>query len=489
MRHARTNDIWRALFSRNDLPIRKIKVVFDDVTEIGSQTIEIQSPISLICGENGVGKSSLLWVLYRALASNVPVNGMHRTAPPKLASGKIQKVEVSIASENDVKVFSNVLDAYNALDTLKRSPEPPVIFIDPTFQIPELVRAIRSDNNFSDLLEGVEAAEFQGNELALISNLVGKGYQRVKVYEIENYAGYEVFPYFRVAVGGRDYGSEEMGLGELSLLKMYWALSSINRPSIVLIEEPETFIAPRSQRALVDLIAKFCNEKKLLSVISTHSGIIAERVPNSHLSLITKGTPNVIISSNPAANLLVERLGLFTHKNAVLLVEDVGAKALLQSLLEENNSRLASGCEIAIAGSESHITFALKSMPKDNPVRFRLVGVYDGDAKNIKAVTDADVIWPKLFLPGDECPEILIYRHVNDLGYEAVAQELGKAVVDVATAFGGADGKNHHDWLNEVCASLKISITEFFQRLAASWGERNKEEAQKLITQIKAAIV
>jgi energy-coupling factor transporter ATP-binding protein EcfA2 len=464
-----------------------VKIKFSDVIELGSRELTINSPLSIICGENGVGKSSLLWIIYRALSAEARVEGGHRSLPPKLPSGTVDSVELSLQLPTGVRSFTNLSEAYKELDDDNDSP--PVVFIDPTFQIPELVRTIRADNNFTDLLEGVKPLEMDKDNLELVCVLVGKAYGKISIYEIENYAEYEVFPYFKVETDGVTYGSENMGLGELSLLYTFWKISTIDRPSIVLLEEPETFVAPRSQRALIDIAAKFTNDKKLFVIISSHSGIIAGRVPNTHLNLVTKGNPNVVIAPNPAAHLLIERLGLFSYKSAVLLVEDASAKALLSAILFNQDSRLASSCEISIAGSDSEITTALKSLPSNNLNRFRLVGVYDGDARNKPEIRNAEVVWPKIFLPGDACPEIMIQVHVRSLGIGSVAKELARTEVAVETAFGGAAGKNHHDWLLEVCAALRMDIDEFFERLTPSWILANEALATGFAQQIKAAIL
>ena len=487
LRNAKTNDVWRKLYSRKDLPLGKVKIKFSGVTELGSRELTILPPISLICGENGVGKSSLLWIIYRALCPEARIEGGHRSLPPKLPSGSVDSIEISLQLPTGTKTFTDLDEAYKELGD--ENDKPTVIFIDPTFQIPELVRTIRADNNFADLLEGVKPLELDEDNLELVCVLVGKAYEKVSVYEVENYAEYEVFPYFKVEASGAAYGSESMGLGELSLLYMFWILSTIDKPSIVLLEEPETFVAPRSQRALIDIAAKFTSEKKLFLIISSHSGIIAGRVPNTHLNLVTKGNPNVVIAPNPAAHLLIERLGLFSYKSAVLLVEDASAKALLSAILFNQDSRLASSCEIAIAGSDSEITTALKALPNKNLNRFRLVGVYDGDARNKPEIRDAAVAWPKIFLPGDTCPETMIQLHVRSLGIATVATELARSEVDVETAFGGAAGKNHHDWLIEVCAALRMEVDEFFERLAPSWVLANEASAAELSQQIKTALL
>ena len=52
-----------------------------------------------------------------------------------------------------------------------------------------------------------------------------------------------------------------MGLGEVSALYIYWCLSRAAENSILIVDEPETYLAHNSQSALIDVLAKFCSEK------------------------------------------------------------------------------------------------------------------------------------------------------------------------------------------------------------------------------------
>lgn len=60
-----------------------------------------------------------------------------------------------------------------------------------------------------------------------------------------------------------------MGLGELSYI--YWCLVRAPEHSILIVDEPETYLAHYSQTALLDVLAMFCSEKSIWGVIATHS--------------------------------------------------------------------------------------------------------------------------------------------------------------------------------------------------------------------------
>ena len=92
--------------------------------------------------------------------------------------------------------------------------------------------------------------------------------------------------YFEVTTEGVTYGSEMMGLGELALHLMLWHLERVEPQSIMLIEEPETHISPRSQQALLNVLARASARKKLWVIVTTHSAGIVARIPREHIRLV-----------------------------------------------------------------------------------------------------------------------------------------------------------------------------------------------------------
>ncbi len=123
-------------------------------------------------------------------------------------------------------------------------------WFDPTLQIPYLLHILRHDKSLSDLWEGVKPRQLTEAELEDVSALVGRTYSQLSIYEIGDYKDHDVVPYFRATSHGETYGAEEMGLGELSLLFMYWMLGRISPASALLIEEARDFYcAPFSANA------------------------------------------------------------------------------------------------------------------------------------------------------------------------------------------------------------------------------------------------
>src|SRR5207249_4749613 len=104
-----------------------------------------------------------------------------------------------------------------------------------------------------------------------------KEYSECKIFEVPEYDEIEKFPYFKATSNGVSYGSETMGQGELSLLIVLWELLTLPKNSILLLEEPETHVSPRSQEALMNVIAQNIVEKGIWTIVTTHSPVIVSK--------------------------------------------------------------------------------------------------------------------------------------------------------------------------------------------------------------------
>lgn len=464
MRLARSNDIWRDLFKKVDRPIQQVTVFYKETPDGPELQLSLSAPISLLCGENGVGKSRAMRAFHQALGGELNgsdfrprigpvapiVNNTHAVLHRVLEGGKIgDEFEVNGAKE--------------LADYLKDPAGDCMIYwFDPTVQIPYLLHILRHDTSLSDLWEGVDPKRLKASEIEDISALVGRTYSSVEFFEIADYKEHEVVPYFRVTCNGSTYGAEEMGLGELSLMFFYWMLSRIGFGAVLLLEEPETFVAPKSQRSMIDSVALAAHEKSLFVAVTSHSGIITERVPNSHIDFVSRHGKDVSFLRRPPRNILIDRLALAPPRSLILLVEDESAALFAKALLESGNSKYMSHCGIFIAGSDGEITTVLELIQPRNPLAVAIIGLFDGDKRKD---LPKKLNWPTMCLVGDLPPE-QVAKQFLESKRDNLEQLLNRPKDRLLAAFGAVDGQNYHDWLVGLCASLQMSLEELFRRIA-----------------------
>ncbi|MEW9095380.1 MAG: AAA family ATPase [Clostridiaceae bacterium] len=101
-----------------------------------------------------------------------------------------------------------------------------------------------------------------------------------------------------------------MGIEEHFLFYLYWTFSRIDKDSVILIEEPETFISISSQQCLMNHIAYKASEMGLAIVITTHSPFIIKQVKREHINIISRYGTNVYISRAELEQSAFKILGL-----------------------------------------------------------------------------------------------------------------------------------------------------------------------------------
>ena len=353
-------------------------------------------------------------------------------------------------------------------------------WLDPSSLAGRYISQIGVDKNFADLLEAVTPQHLDAEELAIANYLVGKSYSDVSIYEIVDYAGFERFPYFKTTAAGVTYGSDGMGRGELSLLLVYWTLRDLPRDSILVLEEPETHVSPKSQDCLMNIVAKFSLEKGIWAIVTTHSPTIIRRIPPEHVRLLARGTGVADVHENVSKTDIALLLGGGVRLSGAFLVEDQAAKDFLTALLDEKAPALLKQYEIVSADSEARITAILKNMPNTGDW-LTLVGVYDGDMR--AGVTGQDFNWPFRFLPGTAAPEELIVALVRAAtdSADSLAAELHKTSAQVTVALDHAIGFDPHDFFTELAKALNVHISAIRAASTRIWLHNTENAAAVVI--------
>ncbi len=357
-----------------------------------------------------------------------------------------------------------------------------VVFLDLGVTCPEWLTLLARTANLDELLASLAPAISARDALDEVCYLVGKDYVERLVYEIDE-LGEDSIPYFNVRTSAAQYASEDMGLGELALHVLYWQLSSAPQNSIVLIEEPETFASPRSQRALVDLVCKYCETRGLCVVITSHSLGIVGRLPIGHVRLLFQGGTGAGVVTPPRPHQLNEVLGVPVRPVALLLVEDDAARMLTALLIDKLDPDLRFVVQVQPVDGADGINAALKGFPENQLIR--LVGVYDGGYE----VNATGHHWPHVNLPGADGPERTLRQalagRTRDLAVLARRDEE-----DVEIALGTVEGFDDHDWARALAERLAISIDRLFEHLLDVWLSvgANRDAANRFCSEVKGLV-
>ncbi|MCC2339652.1 AAA family ATPase [Bacillus tropicus] len=463
MRSAKIGDYWRRTYKRN-YRIKLSHFKFSNLRGIGQGEINFHGGLTAICGANGAGKTTLLSAL-------VGIIKPEEAEDSSIINLKLEGADLTICIEKEGSDAITV--NYNNGELMyenKGYEELEMTWIDLSAYGPNLLQYFTEVTNLQEHLESVDSYTLNEKELNSISYILGRKYDTCSFYELE-IDGSEI-PYFEVSVNGLTYGTESMGLGEVSALYIYWCLSRAAENSILIVDEPETYLAHNSQSALIDVLAKFCSEKSIWGIVATHSFAILNRIPSEHVKLLSRVGNNVRISSHENSQIYLQALGMPAKKSGIILVEDRAAREISKLLINTFAPHVSAEFEIIDVGSVEDIKRCLKFPRVGNWIK--IIGLFDGDQHTLSETYN----WPYTFLPGSLPPEKLL-KLSTEKQIDLLSQKLNRDSNDVHIILSVIDGLDHHDWLEELYKKLGIDYNYLIKCLFDVFLVENEEEAWK----------
>ncbi len=466
MRNAKAEDYWRKL---------KKKRLKSFIKEInlggynGINNIEMSQGIYCLCGLNGVGKSTIIAAMKDVIGLKVSKQDRIKIGNNSF-SGKIfvKSKEYFCENEEGKRLCDQVLLEEN------------IIYLD-FAQAINVLSFYYDQENLEELIEQSDENEFV-NEIAEINYLVGRDYEKVSVMEFEDIEKLGTIPFFKVVGDGCTYDTRKMGMGEHFLLYMYWALYRAPKSSIIIIEEPESFVGIKSQTNFMNILARICLEKECSFVLTTHSPYILERIENENISIIGRASKLIGISRPKDAMTAEVILGSESRVAGTIFVEDTMAKEFLHILLEEECSAWARKYLIESLGSSGEMKKYL-SLKRSCNIKYIFIGAFDADQKD--EIDYTKINWPVIFLPvrKDVESEIRHFLSVPD-NVKLLAQNIGKTIDEVVIALSTVTGEDHHDWIIDLTRTLSVDMVNFVRIIYMSWRADNRTEIDKFLDEL-----
>lgn len=473
MKLAEIRDIWRAVRRSNKRILRRIRVKWSGNLRLTDGAIEIVSPITLICGENGAGKSSLLHTIAHAVgADEGGADGVGYCRP---RSETVEEVELDVATGDTANV--TVVAGPDVHTHLFPSDgDLRFLFLDAGMHVPAMLDFIKSDANFSDLLEGIDPILLSDVELGLARFIVGRNYERIEIFEVSDSSFDGPLPYMRVHAQAVTYDTLDMGYGEIAAIYLLWALRRAANGALILIEEPETFLSPRAQTALVDVIARYVKDKGIFVIMTSHSGPIAARMLNQEIVYATRAAGRVTFHNPAKTSDLVARLGLVPDRSFIFFVEDQAAEIFARALLDNFSDRLSASVEYAICGGSGNTLRAIEVIP-NGLQQVAHVALLDGDQRAVELGQERRVV----FLPGDVAPESLLIQYARSKSHFELSQLMQISEADVSRAVAHADGDELHNFFHSIARTLAIPYREVLRRVVIAWAGENRGPVEEFV--------
>ncbi|KAA0113073.1 ATP-binding protein [Mycolicibacterium sp. P9-22] len=331
------------------------------------------------------------------------------------------------------------------------------------------------------LPEPVERLRLKRAELDAIKSITGHEYAWLEYAQIEG--DDFLFPFVRGVRGSHSIDSWSMSSSEFWVHYVLWCMHSANEHEVVLIDEPETFLAQPGHRPFIDEIARLTLKSKCQTVLVTHSEAIMRRVPRECVRLVTTG-PNGA-SSNDVRNVDVVLRTLSRHRTpllALIFVEDELATRILQAVLHRFAADRVDQFDIVDSGGKDEVLAATRVAGRSR--RIKVLGVLDADQRAAELVGDV------LFLPGRTGPETALVESLRSQPGSA-SEALGVHESDLLFALEATRFVSHQRVFDEIAQSLGLSAGELVADVSIGlWMEQADvaADARMLAEQLIAAI-
>lgn len=214
------------------------------------------------------------------------------------------------------------------------------------------------------------------------------------------------------------YSSYNDASGEEALLNMLLEMTSAGENALILIDELECGIHPETQRRLADIIQYLSWTKKQQYIITTHSATLLSAFPLKSRKLIEYNNGSYNVISRPAVETVFSKLDSSSHPLVKVYCEDDVAAFCIEKVLTEINkthSCFSKNFNVVKSGAandvkhdyERHKRLYNQLMPKQG-----YCCVFDGDMRNngdYSSYVDNPNEFVE-FLYSDEPPEVFLCR-------------------------------------------------------------------------------
>jgi len=304
------------------------KIIIDNLRCINHLEFEVPSKqgVYLLVGANGRGKSSILTCLdkicnscafqygFRALPKNERIDSFENTKIT-YQSGSLK---ITYTKKNQRWVASPLKDVtpclkgFNYSDTL-------FISADPT-------RISYTSDNPGNRKQYIAVEDFIKDKLNYLFNTTK--YNDLKIIRTPSGYGRHKNEVYCIKSSRDSYTEKQFSSGELAIIKLLQKFKSLKNRSLILIDEAELALHPRTQKKLFILLNELANDKNLLIILATHSPTLIYQAKEPNILLLTA---NEIV--NPCSHAMaLGDIDVFqpNYIDNVYFVEDDMAMAYLE---------------------------------------------------------------------------------------------------------------------------------------------------------------
>ncbi len=422
------------------------------------ERIDFQFPIVAVCGENGSGKST---ILQAAAASYSP--------PPSSTTAKYFASDffpdTAWEEIENALIKVTVREASTSYTTSVRKPssrwrgnperrERAVFHVDLSRTQPVAARTGMQSIAKAGVHE-VEATSFDQSTNSRLCNIMGRRYgsARMALTSADSVRRVPV-----LTLGDKTISGFHQGAGELTMVEFLGF--NPQKYSLVLIDEVETSLHPRSQRRLIRDLAELCREREIQVLLTTHSPYILEELPPEARAYIFHDGDRRQVVMGVSPDFAMTMMDEEMHPDRDIFVEDERAEQMLREILVAKLPEAVSRCQFIRYGAAS-VGHALGQMVASKRFPRPSLVFVDGDQVAKEGC---------LNLPGGDAPERVVFEGLREKQWGRLHERINRRFVDVADHCTRAmSGQNHHEWVKGAGEKLVLGGDVLWTLMCSEW--------------------
>ena len=404
--------------------------------------IPFRYPITVLCGSNGVGKSTILALTVLAFHSP-PGWHVHwgNTGPKRKLQDRtyytFNDFFVSGHSEQTIKnvwitwrYFRRDYEHSVTFDKTKdrwgrysKREERQVDYL-PLSRILPAYEMIGVRSAFMKPKGQITTKALGQEFIQYLSFIMGRQYSTAEIQEKKNYS-------FQRCNSGGEYTAFNMGGGECCIIELLHLLENIESGGLLVVEEIEAGLHPQAQKRLAQKLIDICIKKHIQIVCSSHSEVFIDALPRQARLVLIKSDGEHSVIESPSTRYAMYEMTGECQPELIIYCEDKFAASLINEALP---AQMRLRVKIQDVGSDSKVIsqgvshlrsgFAMKSLC-----------VLDGDCSNQNVngwINSArgkctDINPDYLILPGDNlAPERWVVSQLQQQDYRnSFADQFG----------------------------------------------------------------
>lgn len=397
--------------------MKDLRIKIENVKNIKHAEIEfpLEQSLSLIVGNNGSGKSTILLALSQAIRNSL-----------KLLNSDdydhSSNVEIGLDGKIDIWPGKNNWNLPKKTVALRGMYEGS-LFYGTRFNDSRTVDGHLKSGNIATN-DIVDADDYVKEKLSQILTGTADKYKdlkRIKNRAIAQKLNLTSTPYFN-SINGNLISQYRMSSGECLLISLlHFVYNAIVRRSLatdqlilVLIDEIELALHPIAVSRFIDLINDLVQSTpNLMVILTSHSPEVIRKIKPKNIYKI-ENNHGIVDVVNPGYPSYVIR-DVYRHDgfDFLLLVEDILAKILVEKVLESKNLGSSKLVHVVPVGGYMNVLTLQRDLLRGNVlgVGREIISILDGDVKDKVPKIFSDL--KKLFLPVESIEKLIYSITIN----------------------------------------------------------------------------